>query len=122
MVCLGVSIVVCVSLLENVRVSGCRSGVLIVGVMAAGVALGIGFGVVLNLHFLRKRWFLSVILPDPLTLIRYWHLGRAVMTFPVESVLYLPEVVDIRFCERTFMRESLVDDTYELCVEIVTSA
>ena len=55
--------VVCfrVSLLEDVRGSGCGSGVLIVGVIAAGVALGIGFGAVLNLHFLRKRRFLSVI-------------------------------------------------------------
>ena len=72
-----------VSLLEDVRGSGCRSGVLIVGVMAAGVALGIGFGAVLNLHFLSKQWFPSVILPDPSTLIRYWWFGRAVMTFPV---------------------------------------
>ena len=38
MVCLGVS------LLEEVRGSGCRSGVLIVGVMATGVALGFGLG------------------------------------------------------------------------------
>ena len=71
-VCLGRSIVICVSLLEDVGGSGCRSGILIVGVIAAGVALGISFGVVLNLHFLRKQQFLSVILPDPSTLIRYW--------------------------------------------------
>ena len=77
MVCLGVS------LLEDVRGSGCRSGVLIEGVMAADVALGIGFGAVLNSHFLRKRWFLSVILPSPSTLIQYWQFGMAVMTFPV---------------------------------------
>ncbi len=44
-----------VSLLEDVRGSGCKSRVLIVGVMAAGVALGIGFGAVLNLHFLKKK-------------------------------------------------------------------
>ena len=49
--------------------------------MAAGVAFGIGFGAVLNLHFLWIRRFLSVILPDPSTLIRYWQFGRAVMTF-----------------------------------------
>ena len=49
--------------------------------MAAGVALG--FGAVLNLHFLRKWRFLRVILPNPSTLIRYWQFGRAVMTFPV---------------------------------------
>ena len=51
--------------------------------MAAGVALGIGSGAALNLHFLRKQRLLSVILPDPSTLIRYWRFGRAVMTFPV---------------------------------------
>ena len=38
------------------------------------------------------------------------------------SVLNLPEVVDIRFWERTFMRESPVDGVYELCIGIVTSA
>ena len=54
MVCLGVSIVVYVSLLEDVGGSGCRSGVLILGVMTAGVVLAIGFGAVLNLHFLMK--------------------------------------------------------------------
>ena len=79
----GGSIVVCVSFLEDVGGSGYRSGVLIVGLMAAGVALGIGFGAVLNLHFLKKRWFLSVILPDLSTLIQYWWFGRTVMTFPV---------------------------------------
>ena len=68
--------------LEDVRGLRCRSRVLIIGVMAAGVALGIGFGAVLNLHFLRKRWFLSVVLPDPSTLIQYWRFGRTVMTFP----------------------------------------
>ena len=41
-----------VSLLEDVGGSECRSRVLIAGVIAAGVALGIGFGAVLNLHFL----------------------------------------------------------------------
>ena len=61
--------------------SGCRSGVLIVGVIAAGVALG--FGAVLNLHFLRKRRFLSVILPDPSTLTQYWWFGWTIMTFLV---------------------------------------
>ena len=79
----GMSIVACVSLLEDVGGSGFRSGVLIVGVMAAGVALGIGFGAVLNLHFLWKRRFLSVILPNPSTLIQYWRFGNTVMTFPV---------------------------------------
>ena len=54
MVCLGVSIVVCVSLLEDVRGSGCRSGVLIIGVMAAGVALGIGFWCSLEFTFSRE--------------------------------------------------------------------
>ena len=76
----GGSIVVCVSLLEDAGGSGCRSGLLIVGVMAASVTLGIG--VVLNFHFLRKRQFLSVILPDP-SLFGYWWFGRTVMTFPV---------------------------------------
>ena len=33
--------------------------------------------------FLRKWRFLSVILPDPSTLIRYWQFGRTVMIFPV---------------------------------------
>ena len=37
----------------------------------------------LSLHFLRKRRFLSVILLDPSTLIRYCRPGRAVMIFPV---------------------------------------
>ena len=41
----------CVSLPEDVRGSRCRSGILIVGVMAAGVVLGIGFGAVLNYIF-----------------------------------------------------------------------
>ena len=71
------------SLLEDVGGSGCRSGVLIVGVIVAGVALGIGFGAVLILHFLRKRRFLCLILPNPSTFIRYWRFGRAVMTYPV---------------------------------------
>ena len=57
----GVNSCMCL-ILEDVRGSGCRSGVLTVGVMAAGDALGIGFGAVLNLHFLRKRLFLSGIL------------------------------------------------------------
>ena len=51
--------------------------------MVAGVTLGIGFGEVLNLDFFRKQQFLSVILPDPSTLIWYWRFGRAAMTFPV---------------------------------------
>ena len=63
--------------------SGCGSGVLIVGVMVAGVALGICFGAVLNLHFLRKQHFLSVIFPDLSSLIRYQQFGRTVMTFSV---------------------------------------
>ena len=49
---------------------GCESGALLVEVIGSGVALGIGVGVGLCLHFLRKQLFLSVILPDPLTLIR----------------------------------------------------
>ena len=52
--CLGMSIVVCVSLLEDVGQSGSRSGLLIVSIMVTGVALGIGLGEVLNLHFLKK--------------------------------------------------------------------
>ena len=59
----------CVSLLEDVGGKGCKSGALLERVISPGVALGIGLGVDLNLHFLRKRWFLSVILPDPSTLI-----------------------------------------------------
>ena len=45
--------------------------------------LVLGVGESLNLHFLRKWWYLSVILLDPLTLIRYWWSGRAVRIFPV---------------------------------------
>ena len=35
------------------------------------------------LHFLRKRRFLSVTLPDPSTLILYWCSGRTEIIFPV---------------------------------------
>ena len=76
-----------VSLQEDVRGSGCRSEVLIVGDMAAGLALGIGSGAVLNLHFLWKRRFLRVILPNPSTLILFWRFRRAGMTFPVRSAI-----------------------------------
>ena len=41
------------------------------GVIGPSAALGTGVGVGLSLHFLRKQQFLSVILPDPSTLIRY---------------------------------------------------
>ena len=51
---------------------GCKSEVLLDGVIGPGVELDIGVGAGLSLHFLRKRQFLSVILPDPSTLIRYW--------------------------------------------------
>ena len=78
----GVNYCMCY-VLEDVRGSRRGSRVLIIGVMAAGVALGIGFGAVLNLHFLRKRRFVSVVLSDPSTRIQYWRFGRAVMTFPL---------------------------------------
>ena len=42
------------SLPEGVRGSECKSGALIVEVIGAGVALGIGVGAALTSHFLRK--------------------------------------------------------------------
>ena len=53
MVCFGGSIVVCV-LLPGVRGSECKSGALIVEVIAAGVALRISVSAALNSHFLGK--------------------------------------------------------------------
>ena len=44
---------------------------LVDGIVGPTVALGIGVGEGLSLHFLRKRRFLSVILPEPSTLILY---------------------------------------------------
>ena len=52
MFCLGRSIAVHMSLPEDVRGLECKSGALIVEVIGAGVALGIGVGVAMN--FLRK--------------------------------------------------------------------
>ena len=46
-------------------------GVLVIKAIGTGVALGIGVAAAVILHFLRKRRFLSVILPDPSTLILY---------------------------------------------------
>ena len=43
---------------------GCVIVALVDGIVGPSVALGIGVGVGLSLHFLRKRWFLSVILPE----------------------------------------------------------
>ena len=40
-------------------------------IIGTGVALGIRVGAGLSSHFLRKRHFLSVILPDPSILL--WH-------------------------------------------------
>ena len=52
-------------------------------IIGAGIALSIGVGAALNSHFLRKRWFRSVILPDPSTLIQCWQSGWTVMIFPI---------------------------------------
>ena len=46
-------------------------GVLFIKAIGTGVALGIGVAAAVILHLLRKRRFLSVILPDPSTLILY---------------------------------------------------
>ena len=72
----GGSIAVHVPLPEDVGGSGCKRGALVVEVIGTGVALGNGVGTTLTSHFLRKRRFLSVILPDPSTLIRYRRSGR----------------------------------------------
>ena len=50
---------------------GCVTVASVDGIVGPSVALGIGVGVGLSLHFLRKRRFLSVILPEPSTLILY---------------------------------------------------
>ena len=63
-VCLWGSIAVCASLPEDVEGQGCKSGALLERVIGPGVGAG------LSLHFLRKQWLLSVILPDPSTLIQ----------------------------------------------------
>ena len=60
-----------------------RNVVLFDGIVGPSVALGIGVGAGLSSHFLRKWRFLSVILPDPLTLIRYCQSGRELMILPV---------------------------------------
>ena len=65
--CLGGSIAMCVSLPEDVGGLGCRSRTLLVGVIGPGVPLSIGVGAALISYFLSKRYFLSVILPDPST-------------------------------------------------------
>ena len=62
---------------------GCVTVASVDGIVGPSVALGIGVGVGLSLHFLRKRRFLSVILPEPSTLILYWRSGRAEIVFPV---------------------------------------
>ena len=61
----------------------CVTVALVDGIVGPGVALGIGVSAGLSLHFLRKRRFLSVILPEPSTLILYWCSGRAEIIFPV---------------------------------------
>ena len=61
----------------------CMNVVLLDGIVGPSVALGIGVGAGLSLHFLRKWRFLSVILPEPSTLILYWRSGRAEIIFPV---------------------------------------
>ena len=70
-----------VSLPKDVGWSGCKSATLLVDIIDTGVAPGIGVGVALIWHFLRKQQFLRVILPDPSTLIQYWQSGRTVMIF-----------------------------------------
>ena len=62
---------------------GCVTVASVDGIVGPSVALGIGVGVGLSLHFLRKWRFLSVILPEPSTLILYWRSGRAEIIFPV---------------------------------------
>ena len=62
---------------------GCVTVALVDGIVGPSVALGIGVGAGLSLHFLRKRRFLSVILPEPSTLILYWRSGRVEIIFPV---------------------------------------
>ena len=46
-------------------------------------ALGMEVDMVLNSNFFKKRWFLSVILPNLSTLIQYWWSGRTVITLPI---------------------------------------
>ena len=57
-----------------------------------------------------------------LSLKETWIMYLTKVSVSAKSVSYLPEVTDIGFGKRTFMRESLVDSMYGLCVEIVTSA
>ena len=83
MTSLGGSIAVHVSLPRDVGGLEFKSWALLVEVIGTSVTLGIGVGVSLILHFLKKWPFLNVILPDPSTLIWYWWSGRTVMIFPV---------------------------------------
>ena len=55
----------------------------LVDVVGTGVALDIEVDVALISHFHRKRLILSVILPDPSSLIKYWWSGNEVIIFPV---------------------------------------
>ena len=77
------SIAVHMSLPEDVGRLGRKSGALLVEVIVTGVEFGIGVGAALISHFLRKWWFLSMIFPDPSTLIWYWQSGKTVMSFPI---------------------------------------
>ena len=79
----GLQLLAHVSLLEDVGGLRCKSQALLVKVIGTGVALGIGVGAALISHFLKKQRFLSVILPDPTTLIQYWQSGRTMTIFPV---------------------------------------
>ena len=65
----GYLIAVGASLQEDVEESGYTSGTLLVGFVGLGIALGIGVGMALNSHFVKKQRFLSMIVPDPSTLI-----------------------------------------------------
>ena len=77
----GGSIAAHVPLPEDVKELGCKSGALLGDVIGTDVAFCFEVGADLILHFIRKRYFLSVILIDPSTLIWYWLSGRTVMIF-----------------------------------------
>ena len=79
----GCPIVVHVLLLEDVEGLGWMSGTLLAKLVGSGIAPDIGVGTALISHFLRKQWFLTVILPYPSVLIQYWWSRRKVMILPV---------------------------------------